>query len=163
MHDPQAMELITRYLDGSITAAEFDTLNAQLAGDAALRRHFIGLTYTARLMAENLNPQFATNQQPAVTDARVESIHSQRLHMWRWVAAAALIAIAATAWFTLPHPMSNTRPDSATPISTVATLTQTRGAVWSSAPLHTGQDLNAGAIAIESGEAEFLLNSGNFA
>jgi hypothetical protein len=173
--------LVSRYLDGSATAADMTTLETKLAADEQFAEHFARWCLAHRQISDlltesklhQLMEQFATSSpglpKEAFREQRERNDGSGRRLVWASLAAA-LLAVAA--WLIVERsghwPLSAVAPasdtDSVTDEPTIAaTLTQVVDGVWAEgAPvLHHGQLLYVGdRVSLESGMAKITYDCG---
>ncbi|QNN22518.1 hypothetical protein HED60_09620 [Planctomycetales bacterium ZRK34] len=146
--------LITRYLDGG-EPEDRAALNDLMRHDPAARAAFIEHCRLAALVFEC--PRTQSKSIPASPMASLRAVGVY--------AAAAMIALAVTAWFILQPGPQTSHVDSAKPI--VAMLTNTDGAVFDnqattgggSDAMTLGSELSAGLLKLTAGSAQIMFNS----
>ena len=145
-------------LDESISPEDLATLTARLHDDADARAAWADYIHLhTALLCEHTQPLHRATPKP---DDESSSRRGTGFKLPTYIAAAALIALTLTAWFTLvpsaPHDASPTTT------SSIAMLTSTDSAVFADAqtPLHLGADLSPGPIQLLSGSAQVIFGSG---
>jgi len=180
MHESHATaELAAAYLEGQITDEQLHELRDRLGSEADARRAFIVTCLQTQLMRET----FAPERQAAIgvqgSGFRVQRQNTPTLRrsrsVWYTALAAALIALAITAWFLLPWPepraaqrsdasQSSARtpnPGPSTPPASIATLIDSHNARFANtaAPMQLGQPLPPGPIKLTAGTAQVMFAS----
>jgi len=161
-HDPGT--LIAGYLDDALTDDQLAELDRLITEDEHTRRLFVHTCLHARSLNENLAARFENRVQGSGIRVQQHTTPTLRRSRSVWyAAAAALLAVALTAWFALPdfsNPQSEIRnPQSFAP---VATLTNTTNAAFANtpAPMRLGGSLPPGPIQLTSGTAQIMFHSG---
>jgi hypothetical protein len=175
--------LLSRYLDGSASAADVAALETQLAADEQFAEHFAQWCLAHRQISElltesklhDLMDQFSTSMpglpKEALRDQRERSAKSSSwTQSLAWAGLAGAILVAA-AWYVtdtwIPAPLKDLAAKPAAADANgpeiVATLTQIVDGVWEpGAPaLHYGQPLRLGdQVALKSGMVKITYDCG---
>jgi len=162
-------KLIDAWLDETIDAADAAALEAWIAEDVEHAAYF----FKATLVHHGLYQQAGDPAMPQLDlprDVRVQGsgfrVQKSPSPMARlravgvYVAAAAVIALALTAWIVYwsePQPVVSDAVIAPQPLASVATTDEV---VWASDPLVPGQDIAPQTIRMVSGRVEFVLKSG---
>lgn len=160
-HDQLGL-LLNALTEGPLNADQRAQLNALLRDDPALIDAYLDhLTLHSLLRAEHsmaLPIALTETQTPATSSLPKPTL---KPHPGRsvWYAAAALIAMALTAWFAInfkPQTQNHKPPSVA-----IATVTDVRGdVVFASDPLMPGDEIVAQTIRTSTGTVNLLLRSG---
>ncbi|QNN21933.1 hypothetical protein HED60_06495 [Planctomycetales bacterium ZRK34] len=141
--------IIEQYFDGDVSAAQMAELSQWIQADSAHAERFMRTAAFYNSLQARL-----LEQEP---EATIERSTLRLRVMGSAFAAAALIAMALTAWFILqPEPATLETKPAARP---VATLVSTGDAIGEFGPLVSGQDLLPQMIQTNRGETSFLLAS----
>ncbi|QNN22531.1 FecR domain-containing protein [Planctomycetales bacterium ZRK34] len=152
--------MILGFLDDTLTAEQLAELDAHLESDPAARDLMVHICTHASLINEKLADSLHVSEQDT-GDREQAPTPTLRLRRSVWYAAAALIALAVTAWFVF-DPGARSTPPSPTATRSVALLTNTAGAVFtdSSVPMDLGAELAPGLIQLQSGTAQIMFHRG---
>ncbi|QNN20827.1 FecR domain-containing protein [Planctomycetales bacterium ZRK34] len=159
-------EWITAQREDALSHEDHAALDALLRDDAEARRQYILLA----MIDTSCQMRFASDVDLDVATAHDYSagniINRRDERFWnapalKTIAAlAAAVLIIATVGFVVLSKSPPT-PGTVDPLPMVATIVRCEGARWSSTPLHEGQDLRPGYIAIDAGEVEVLFADGS--
>ncbi|QNN21262.1 hypothetical protein HED60_02925 [Planctomycetales bacterium ZRK34] len=157
------VELTLLYRDGVIDPAALDELQSSLRSDATARDRFVELLYHGRLIHRLHAPgRVQTESQPPspmTRRRRVVGVYSGVA-----LAAAALIALALTAWFVLsPAPQAPTPVPSPRSSHAIAMFSDcSADAVFADAARapQLGQSLEPGSIRLVAGKAQLMFRTG---
>ncbi|QNN22143.1 hypothetical protein HED60_07610 [Planctomycetales bacterium ZRK34] len=146
-------QLAERLCEQRLDAADLDALNDLLLDDEA-RRDYIRHVH----LHAALKRQVRLQAEPASRMLRPS--HSWRGRSIGWLTAAALIALAVTAWFVSSSFTTPTQPHDSQSTA-VALLSDTRDAVFAEGQgaMQLGADLPPGLIDLRSGAAQMMFKS----
>lgn len=93
------LELIRRYLDGTATAEETQTLEALILRDPAMRREFLRYAHLDAALAGNLRPPMIAGVLRSAPQTAQASVKPRsRWLQWHPLAAAAAVLLLAVGW-----------------------------------------------------------------
>lgn len=153
-HD-QLLELSALICDDQADEAAIARLDQILAADPEARQLY--LRYV------DLHMDLGRRMQPAeVVPSGEKGIRSWELGVWNWMALAALVALAVTAWLVPWSGSSTPQSELRNPQSHgIAVLTNSDHATWAdNAEATLGTDLPAGLLKLESGTVQLMFKSG---
>lgn len=157
--------LLAAMIDQTITPAERDALMQMLRDDAELRRQYIEhLLLDADMHWDHARvqtvPAMQTPSPISGSGAWYSALRDPKATLP--LAAAALIALAATVWFLLPAPTPTHRPDVPAVAPSIAMLTAAEDAVFAGdqEPVQPGSELSRGVMKLTAGSAQVMFNSG---
>ena len=144
-------ELTLMYLDGQLSPAELTELETLLRDDDACRDRFCELTVRTHVLRE-IKP--SQRVQPVTTTPTLSPFRERSV--W-YLAAAAMIALAVTAWFVFRAEPRADLPHE----GPVALLADMHDAVFADhqTAMTPGGALNAGPIRLLAGKAQVMFNS----
>ncbi|QNN21067.1 LamG domain-containing protein [Planctomycetales bacterium ZRK34] len=156
-HD-QLLELIGCMCDGTATAAQRDALDRLLADDPEARFLYIEhLDLHARLQWRQRGRAQTIIEQPTPTLRSSRSVWSSAL------AAAAVIALAMTAWFVFTPDASTQSAAPGRQVSHVAMISEiSSDAVFADAPepMRQALELTSGVVKMTAGRMQLMYHSG---
>ncbi|QNN21430.1 FecR domain-containing protein [Planctomycetales bacterium ZRK34] len=161
MHD----DLMQAFIDQTLSVDEADTLNRNLRDDDEALEQFIVLNHLHTLLHERMHTVQGSGfiiQEQTPSPMLSDSVKPSPKR-WGSLLAAAVLALAATAWFFLPH--ENPAPN---PVidhqqsQPVALLTNLDDAVFIDTPTPPaiGGELPPGELRLKSGRAQVMFKSG---
>lgn len=159
--DARFAELMQRYADDALSAAEADEFNAMLLDDAAMRDAFVGYCLHARMTGEVLGQVEAPT--PEVVPEVVGVIEPTRR---RWVAPLAIAAVVLIGAMIIGVVAVALQPNDPAPVeprwtgAPVAVLTDSAGVRWVDDIIATGDQLPPRPIRTASGRVGIQFDSG---
>jgi len=166
MHESHdTLDLILGHTEGGLTADQFDTLQQRLRDNAEARQLYRDTidraVHLRSILKANSERRTRNAERRQITSP---SVPRSEFGVPSFLAAAALLALAATAWFVFQPEPQTLNPEPSTPASTTPIATLIDAAPESTvlagndiAPL--GTDIPARTVSIESGHTELLLTS----
>lgn len=160
------VEWVTAQREGALSREDHAAMDDLLGRDADSRRQYILLamidTSCQMRFAADVDTNVSTARhppQPNADDRRYRPFWKPSASV-AFAALAAAVLIAATVAVTV-FSRSHSAPSPAVAPPVVATIVRTDSVRWSSSPLHEGQELRPGYIAIDAGEVEVLFADGS--
>ncbi|QNN23823.1 hypothetical protein HED60_16620 [Planctomycetales bacterium ZRK34] len=150
-------ELFSAAVEGTLDAEAHQRLAELILHDAEARRAYLRLMNLHGLLHWQ---QGHAAPAPAIEPESTPTLRRSR-SVWSRYAAAAILAMALTAWFTIwaTNPQTTiSDPKSAA----IALLSNASGATWgeSTLPTRLGSELSTGTLNLVSGSAQIMFNSG---
>lgn len=161
-HHAELEPLIRSMLDGALDENGWTQLADLLRRDAGARDAYLHIT----MLHASLNWQAGRTQgaAPSSDSLSIETRAAGRIgHSWRWAAAAALIAVAVTAWFMRPHdkaPPSAPQPSPSPAYAMLSDLSDDAAFADGASPASLGGDLPPGPLSLTAGRAQVMLDGG---
>jgi len=163
MHESHdTLDLILGHTEGGLTADQFDTLQQRLRDNAEARQLYRDTidraVHLRSILKANSERRTRNAERRQITSP---SVPRSEFGVPSFLAAAALLALAATAWFVFQPEPQTLNPEPSTPPASIATLTNIENAAFSGAaqPMQLGQPLSPGPIQIASGTAQVMFAS----
>lgn len=160
--DARFAELMQRYADDTLSAADGDEFNAMLRDDPAMRDAFVGYCLHARLAGETLGRVEA----PTPVDASVV-VDVDESKRYRWVAPLAIAAAVLIGAAIVGVVIVGLKPNQPTPPdeprwtgAPVAVLTDSANVRWVDDIIATGDQLPPRPIRTRSGRVGIQFDSG---
>jgi hypothetical protein len=166
--DPQALELMHRYVDGTATAEETRTLEAALRHDTAFRRQFLRYVNVDAALGGGRLSAAQGEGAPEANRMAVRDFSTRPPRWQYWVGYAAAACIAACLTLAIQHftrstdqaALSPTMVTTAFPES-IATLLLAEDCEWQHAMSFTaGQRLSAQTVRLKHGLAVLRFDGG---
>lgn len=171
IHDPQFMMQLDALINGTITAAEHQSLQQRLKSDAAARALFrerMDLEASLRTWATELDSQPVAS----IPEARRQRTAVEK-YFRRWPlgvsAVAACLILLGVFWSLRPasrpeqlasQPPTTINAEASRPTQAVGQVIESSDCVWTTRPMMSSLGFALGKVRLASGSAEFRFDSG---